>query len=90
MTVAIAIVLKIYDVRGETMRKTSFKMLSVLIALIILGISFTGCTREKEEIKLGAQNVNELIILINMAKLLIEDQTDYEVAMNTEIGRAHV
>lgn len=76
--------------RGETMRKTSFKMLSVLIALIILGISFTGCTREKEEIKLGAQNVNELIILINMAKLLIEDQTDYEVAMNTEFTGSSV
>lgn len=60
------------------------------MVLIIVVSSFTACSGAKEEIKLGGQNVNEIVILTNMAKLLIEDQTDYEVTLNTEFNGSSV
>lgn len=72
------------------MRKKGVKVLAVLLVLAMLLSGFTGCSSEKEEINLAAQNINEVIILINMAKLLIEDQTDYEVTLNTEFNGSSV
>lgn len=72
------------------MRKKSFRMLAMIMVLVMLGVGFAGCSSEKEELNLGGQNVNEIVILINMAKLLIEDQTDYEVTLNTEFNGSSV
>lgn len=70
--------------------KKNIKKLVILMALIIIVTMFSACSDEKEKINLGGQNVNEIVILTNMAKLLIEDQTDYDVTLNTEFNGSSV
>lgn len=72
------------------MKKKGIKILSVLMVCVILFSGVVGCSNKKDEIQLGGQNVNEIVILINMAKLLIEDQTDYDVILNTEFNGSSV
>lgn len=70
--------------------KKNIKRLVILMVLIMMLSSFSGCSNAKEEIQLGGQNVNEIVILSHMAKLLIDDQTNYDVTLNTEFNGSSV
>lgn len=72
------------------MFKKASKTLAIIMVLVILTLGISGCSSESEVITLGAQNINEMVVLINMAELLIKDQTDYEVTTNTEFAGSSV
>ena len=61
---------------------------TILIGMILIMLILAGCTKkeEKVEIKIGTQNYAEVIIAANMAKELIESQTDYKVEVIPPLG----
>lgn len=63
---------------------TALLMLSVLFSLSAAG------QKDGPEIRVAAQNVNETVVLGHMAKLLIEDKTDYSAPINTEFSASSV
>lgn len=69
-------------------RKMSRVIVTILLASVI-SWAFTGCS-EKKTVNIAAQNVNETVILAHMAKLLIQENTDLEVTVNTEFSGSSV
>jgi len=59
--------------------------------LLLSGViwTFSGCS-EKNKVYVASQNVNEMVVLAHMAKLMIEEYTDLEVTINTEFAGASV
>jgi len=72
------------------MRKKMKKMTVLLVIMGLMTMSFAGCAKKDDTINLAAQNINEVVILANMAKLLIEENTDYETTLNTEFSGSSV
>jgi len=72
------------------MRQTVMKMITLVMVMILLTSIFTGCQEKKTTINIAAQNVNEVVILANMAKILIDENTDYETTINTEFSGSSV
>lgn len=66
------------------------KLFVITLIIAIFSTAFVGCSKSSSKIQLGGQNVNEIVVLTHMAKLLIEDQTDYEVTINTEMSGSSV
>ena len=69
-------------------RKTS-KIMVMILLVLSMSLIFTGCNK-KEVINVAAQNVNETVILAHMAKILIQDNADVEVTVNTEFQGSSV
>ncbi|HLR53853.1 MAG TPA: ABC transporter permease/substrate-binding protein [Pseudogracilibacillus sp.] len=69
--------------------KSGFKSLIVMLVLVILVIfaPFLFKGGEQEEITIGGKLNAEPEILINMYKLLIEDETDINVNLEPELGK---
>jgi glycine betaine/choline ABC-type transport system substrate-binding protein len=73
------------------MKKKFKKLLVLSLVMSLLALALGGCgKKETAVINVASQNVNEVVILANMAKLLIEDQTDYETTINTEFNGSSV
>jgi glycine betaine/choline ABC-type transport system substrate-binding protein len=70
-------------------RKMSKVMVMVLLVACI-SIVFVGCGSNDNEINIAAQNVNETVILAHMAKILVEENTDATVNINTEFQGSSV
>jgi len=68
--------------------KKSITMLLVL-TVIVAGLS-AGGQQEGTTIRVAAQNVNETVILGHMAKILIEENTDFDSQVNTEFSASAV
>ncbi len=71
------------------MNKKNKKMIIAMLLVVSISLVFTGCS-QKETINVAAQNVNEMVILGHMAKLLIQENTDFEVNINTEFQGSSV
>lgn len=66
------------------------KTMMIILIIAMLGVTLIGCGKKSNTINIAAQNVNEVVVLANIAKLLIEDQTDYETTINTEFSGSSV
>lgn len=66
------------------------KITALLLTIVLVMVSFSGCGSSTETINVAAQTVNETVVLAHMAKLVIEDQTDYEVSINTDFSTSAI
>ena len=67
------------------------KSITLLLALTLIVASLSaGGQQEGVKIKVAAQNVNETVILGHMAKILIDENTDYSAGINTEFSASSV
>lgn len=71
------------------MKKRINKLIAILLLVGCISLVFAGCGGKKT-VKIAAQNVNETIILAHMAKLLIQESTGLETAVNTEFKGSSV
>ena len=71
------------------MKRRLSKIMAIILLFINITIIFTGCN-EKERITIASQNVNEMVTLAHMAKILIQDNTDIKVKVNTEFQGSSV
>ncbi|MBS7526368.1 hypothetical protein KHM83_06740 [Fusibacter paucivorans] len=73
------------------MKKKLRKSMVLLLVMSLMVLALGGCSqKEAKTLNIAAQNINEVVILANMAKLLVEDQTDYETTINTEFNGSSV
>ncbi len=67
------------------------KSITLVLALTLVVASLSaGGQQEGVKIKVAAQNVNETVILGHMAKILIDENTDYSAGINTEFSASSV
>ncbi|MDK2867927.1 MAG: osmoprotectant transport system substrate-binding protein [Clostridiales bacterium] len=73
------------------MKKKLRKSMVLLLVMSLMVLALGGCSQKKSAtLNIASQNINEVVILANMAKLLVEDQTDYETTINTEFNGSSV
>lgn len=67
------------------------KSITLVLALTLFAASLSaGGQQEGVKIKVAAQNVNETVILGHMAKILIDENTEYSAGINTEFSASSV
>lgn len=72
------------------MKRKMRKVMAVILITISISLAFVGCSSNDNEINIAAQNVNETVILAHMAKILVEENTDSIVNINTEFQGSSV
>jgi osmoprotectant transport system substrate-binding protein len=65
-------------------------IVSTLLVLATASLLFAGGASEDATINVAAQDVNETVILANMAKIIIEENTPYEATVNTNFTGSSV
>ncbi len=65
-------------------------IVSTLLILATASLLFAGGGSEDATINVAAQDVNETVILANMAKIIIEESTAYEATVNTNFTGSSV
>ena len=65
-------------------------IVSTLLVLATASLLFAGGGSEDATINVAAQDVNETVILANMAKIIIEENTPYEATVNTNFTGSSV
>ena len=65
-------------------------IVSTLLVLATASLLFAGGASEDATVNVAAQDVNETVILANMAKIIIEENTPYEATVNTNFTGSSV
>lgn len=65
-------------------------IVSTLLVLATASLLFAGGASEDATINVAAQDVNETVILANMAKIIIEENTPYDATVNTNFTGSSV
>jgi osmoprotectant transport system permease protein len=86
LAILLDLVIRVFE---RTSRKFGFKSLLVLLIVAVIGVvtPFVAGKDNQADLVIGGKLGAEPSILINMYELLIEDQTDLQVELETNLGK---
>ncbi|PAD37994.1 ABC transporter permease/substrate-binding protein [Terribacillus sp. 7520-G] len=86
LAILLDLVIRIFE---RTSRRFGFKSLAVLVIVAVIGVvaPFAAAQDDQPDLVIGGKLNAEPTILINMYKLLIEDQTDLQVELEPNLGK---